>query len=359
MKPRKLLMDQETLFQDESVFTPSHVPADYIHRDGQLEEIMLSLKPGLRGVNPINTLVYGPPGTGKTTAVKYAFKELSETSKKLMPVYINCEDYSTPYAVFARIYEAVHGISPPSTGKPLEDVKESIFTRLKKDNKAIIIALDELDRLAVERNIDRVLVDLLKAHASYGFDRIGVMGITIKDGIMADLDEKTRSVYNPTRINFPKYARNEIRDILANRSRYGFYDGALKEELLEDIVDKTYRSGDLRTGIDLMRRSALLAERDASREIMQEHIEEAFQALPDLHRKETADAISADEKLLLDMAKENPGESSGNLYKIFREKTGSGVKRFNEIIAKLERLNLIKAEYKQGVRGRSREIRPV
>ncbi len=350
-------MDNETVFMDESVFTPSYVPADYIHRDSQVQEIMLSLKPGLRNVSPINTLIYGPPGTGKTTAVKYAFKELSETSKKLVPVYINCEDHSTPYAVFAKIYETVHGISPPSTGKPLEDVKESIFTRLKKDGKSIIVALDELDRLAVERNIDRVLVDLLKAHASYGFDKIGVMGITVKDDIMADLDDKTRSVYNPTRIFFPKYTRSEIKDILANRSKYGLFDGALKDEQLNDIVGKTFKSGDLRTGIDLMRRSALLAERDASREIMQEHIEEAFHALPDLKRKESAESVEPDEKLFLDMVKQKPGESSGNLYKAFREKTGAGVKRFNEIIAKLESLGLIKAEYKQGVRGRSREIR--
>jgi cell division control protein 6 len=71
MKPQDLLMDEETLFRNEEVFTPSYVPEDFIHRDDQLKEISLSLKPGLRGVNPVNTLIHGPPGTGKTTAVKY------------------------------------------------------------------------------------------------------------------------------------------------------------------------------------------------------------------------------------------------------------------------------------------------
>jgi cell division control protein 6 len=127
MKPGDILMEGETLFQNESVFTPAYVPKDFIHRDSEIGEIMLALKPGLRGVAAVNTLVYGPPGTGKTTAVKYAFEELKQASKKLLPVYINCEDISTPYGIFAKIYEAVYGLSPPSTGKPIEDVKEGLL----------------------------------------------------------------------------------------------------------------------------------------------------------------------------------------------------------------------------------------
>jgi len=351
-------MADETLFRDESVFAPGYLPKDFMHRNAQLQEIRLSLKPGLRGVNPVNTLIQGPPGTGKTTAVKYVFSELAETSKKLVSVYINCEDFSTPYAVFARIYETVHGISPPSTGKPLEDVKDSIFTRLKRDERCLIVALDEIDRLAAERNIDRILIDLLKAHSTYGYDKVGIMGITTDEELMASLDEKSRSVYNPTRIEFKRYAREEVRDVLANRARYGFYDGVLSDRLLREIADKTFERGDMRFGIDLMRRSALLAEKDSSREIKKRHIEEAMKALPDIRKKEAAETMTEEEKLLLELVKESPGEMSGHYYKIFREKTGCGVKRYNEIISKLERLNLIKTEYKEGIRGRSREIRP-
>ena len=358
MRDKSLLMAEETLFRDESVFTPGYVPKDFMHRDAQLQEIRLSLKPGLRGVNPINTLVQGPPGTGKTTAVKFVYSEIAETSKKLATVYVNCEDFSTPYAVFARIYETVHGISPPSTGKPLEDVKESIFTKLKRDGRSIIVALDEIDRLAAERNIDRVIIDLLKAHSTYGYDRIGIMGITTDETLMANLDEKSRSVYNPTRIEFGRYTKDEIKDILENRAKYGFYDGVLSERLLAEIAGRTYERGDVRFGIDLMRRSALLAEKDSSREIKKRHVDEAIKALPGIQKKEATDTITEEEKLLLDLIKAGPGEMSGRYYKTFRDKPGCGVKRYNEIIGKLEGLGLIKTEYKQGMRGRSREITP-
>jgi len=356
MKASDLLMDEETLFRDENVFTPSYLPEDFMHRDSQLEEIRLSLRPGLRGVNPINTLMHGPPGTGKTTAIRFVFEKVREVSNKLVPIYINCEDFSTPYSIFARIYEGVLGVSPPSTGKPLEDIKERIFRKLKKEDKGIVIALDELDRLFLERNVDRVLIDLLKAHSTYGYDRIGVIGIMIKD-IMVELDEKARSVFNPTRVFFQRYERDEVRDILANRIRYGFYDGVLGNILLDSIVDKTYNKGDLRIGIDLLRRSALLAERDASRKIKGEYIDKAFESMSEFRGDKILSGLSDEEKILLDIISKSPGRMSGYIFMRFREKTGAGVKKYNNVIKRLEKLNLIKTEYRKDGKGRSRKIR--
>jgi archaeal cell division control protein 6 len=357
MKPGDILMEGETLFQNESVFTPAYVPKDFIHRDSEIGEIMLALKPGLRGVASVNTLVYGPPGTGKTSAVKYAFEELRQASKKLLPIYINCEDISTPYGIFAKIYEAVYGLSPPSTGKPIEDVKERVFSRLKKEDRGLVVALDELDRLAADRTIDRVLVDFLKAHSTYGYDKIGIIGITIKEDLLANLDEKTRSVYNPTRILFQRYKKNEIKDILGNRARYGFYDGALTDNLLTYITDKTYDSGDLRTGIDLMRRSGLLAEKDAVRKITKEHIDKAHGNLPSARIEEAIEKLLPEDKDLLERITQKESWISGDLYKDLRKDTEVSTKKYNEILSKLERMSLIKAEYRAGIRGRSREIR--
>lgn len=360
MKTVDILMDDETLFRNENVFTPGYVPEELSHRDNELSEIALTIKPGIRGTNPVNALIYGPPGTGKTTAVKHVFGKLSESTKKITAVYINCEDFSTPYAVFARIYTIVLGITPPSTGKPIEDIKERIFAKLSKDNKALVVALDEIDRLLYEKNLDHVIVDLLKSHSTYGYDKVGIIGITTKDEFLAYLDEKTRSVYNPNRIFFSKYSRAEIKDILSERVRLGLYDGVLKENLLEDIVDKVMlKDGDLRIGIDLIRRSALLAEKDASRTIKQEHIEKAYEALPKIERKEKISELSEDDKLLLKIISEHPGKNSGHIFMLFRNETGAGVKRYNEAIAKLENMKLIKAEYREGGRGRTREIYPL
>lgn len=357
MKISDMLSDEETLFKDESIFTPTYLPDQYNHRDSQLKSLSMALKPGLRGMNPLNTLLYGPPGTGKTTAVKYVFKELAETTNKLIPIYINCEDNNTPFSIFSRIHGAVYGFSPPDTGKPLDSVKEKVFKKLSKEQKSVVVALDEIDQLFVRKNVEKILIDLLKSHLTYGYDKIGVIGIMIDDKFMADLDMKARSVFNPERICFPPYNREEIRDILSVRVKYGLYDGVLSNSLLDYIVEKTTNQGDIRLGLDLIRRSAYLAEQDASRKIKKEHIDRAFGEIPrNINLKNTIDSLDEQEKNLLLFMASTSETSSGRIFEKYSRQKDIGIKKYNEIIDKLEQYRIIDTQYKTGERGRSRDI---
>jgi len=357
MNPRDLLMDDETLFKDEEVFTPSYVPEDFIHRDDQLKEISLSLKPGMRGVNPVNTLIHGPPGTGKTTAVKYLFNEVNKASNKLLTVYVNCDDCNTRFSIFSRIHAEVYGHAPPDTGKPLNSVKEKVFKKLQKDGKSIVVALDEIDQLFLNNTIEPLLLDLLKAHTTYGYDKIGVIGILIDDKITQDLDQKTASVYAPVKVYFPPYNHKEVSEILGARVKYGLYDGVLPNTVFDYIIEKTSQAGDLRVGIDLIRRSALLAEKDASRKITKEHAEHAYEReSKNVKAQKTFDALDDLEKTLLGLIAEEEGLKSGDLAERLREKTGTGVKKYNEMIAKLEHVGLIETIPLPGP-GQTREIR--
>ncbi|MFC2162801.1 ORC1-type DNA replication protein [Candidatus Altiarchaeota archaeon] len=357
MDPRDILMSEETLFKNEEVFTPHHIPEDFIHRDDQLKEISLSLKPGLRGVNPINTLVHGPPGTGKTTAVKYLFNQVSEMTGKIVTVYVNCEDNNTRFSIFSKIHEAVYGHSPPDTGKPLNTVKEKIFKKLEREGKSLCVALDEIDLLFLNKTVDKLLIDLLKAHSTYGYDKVGVIGIMIDESVMRKLEAKTISVFNPVRVYFPPYDTGEVADILGRRVKYGLYDDVISKDHVEYIAGKTSAVGDLRVGIDLIRRSALLAERDAARKVTKEHIDEAYQNdSRNMQLKETIKTLDDNEKRLLSVIMSLDGEKSGKIYDDMRGHTGVGIKKYNEIIKKLEHYKLIDTVAADG-RGQTRHIR--
>jgi len=56
-KISEMLSDEETLFRDETVFTPTYLPDQYNHRDNQIKALSMALKPGMRGLNPLNTLI--------------------------------------------------------------------------------------------------------------------------------------------------------------------------------------------------------------------------------------------------------------------------------------------------------------
>jgi len=357
MKPRDILMAEETLFRGEEVFTPSYVPEDFTHRDDQIRAISLSLKPGLRGVNPVNTLVHGPPGTGKTTAVKYIFNEAAKTSGKLAAVYVNCDDYNTRFSIFARIHEAVIGHAPPDTGKPLNAVKEKVFRKLQKDGRSLVVALDEIDQLFLNNTIDSLLLDILKAHTTYGYDKVGVVGILIDENILLGLDPKTASVYNPVKVYFPPYTLSEAKDILSTRVRYGLYDGVLSDELLDYVVEKTVEAADMRVGIDLIRRSALLAEKDASRRITREHVLEAYERdSRKVGLRKAVASLDGVERKLLSLIASDDGIRSGELYLKLRGEAGTGVKKYNQIIAKLENAGLVESAPLPGP-GQSRQLK--
>ncbi|MFH1403096.1 MAG: ORC1-type DNA replication protein [Candidatus Altiarchaeota archaeon] len=357
MRPTDILLDDETLFKSEEVFTPSYVPDDFTHRDDQLKEMSLSIKPGLRGVNPINTLIHGPPGTGKTTAMKYLFNQVNEMSGKLKTVYVNCEDNNTRFSIFSKIHEEVFGHSPPDTGKPLNTVKEKVFKKLEREGKSLCVCLDEMDLLFLNKTIDSLLIDLLKAHTTYGYDKVGVIGIMIDETIINDLEAKTMSVFNPVRVYFPPYSSSEVYDILARRVDYGLYDGVITDKLVEYIAGKTSEVGDLRVGIDLIRRSAMLAERDSERRISKQHVEEALEK--DSRRVglvETVKVLDEDERNLLELISRNDGMKSGDVYKRIKEDTGVGVRKYNDMIKKLEYYKLIDTVAAEG-RGQSRYIK--
>ncbi len=357
MKAKDILLDEETLFRDETVLTPGYMPESIRYRDEQLKALAYALKPGLRGVNAINTLVYGPPGTGKTTAIKHLFDQVKQTSGKLVTVYVNCEDANTRFSVFARIHEELFGTSPPDTGKPIESIKEKVFAKLAKENKSLVVALDELDQLFIKKNVDKILVDLLKAHTTYTYDRVSVLGVMIEESFMAGLDDKTRSVYNPERVFFQPYARDEVLDILSERVKLAFYQGVISPKVLDVIADKTFSSGDLRVGIDLLKRSGVLAERDAVRKIDVKHVEEAFEGgSQTVALKHTIRSLDDVEKKLLAFLASSGEDASGPLYEKFRGEEGVGIKRYNEIVKKLEHLKLVDGIYVEGEQGRSRRI---
>ncbi|MFC2153886.1 ORC1-type DNA replication protein [Candidatus Altiarchaeota archaeon] len=359
MKPRDLLLAEETLFRDESVFTPSYVPADFQFREDQIRELTLNMKPGLRGVNPINTLVYGPPGTGKTTAIKYLLQESKDVSGKLLPVYINCEDHSTLFSIFSRIHEELLGHRPPETGKPLETVKEKIFKKLKKEGKSLLVALDEIDHLFVKNTADKVLLDLLKTQDTYGYGKVGVFGILVEDQYVVELKEKTRSVFNPQRVFFSPYTREETKAILDQRIKYGLYAGVIVSDTLDLAVDKTIANGDLRVGIDLLRKSAYLAERDASRKIKPEHIEKAYDTESKiLTLKKSVRALDEISLSVLNMlARSTDGSLDSNeIFQALNETEKVDVKKYSQVIKRLEFYRLVDSAYQRGKRGRSRTI---
>ena len=353
-----MLSWDESIFRDEHVFEIDYLPETFLHRDQQLDGLQYALRPAVRGSRPLNAMVRGPPGTGKTTAIQKLFSEL-DGRRGVRTVRVNCQVDSTRYAVFSRIFETIFEYEPPASGISFKSLFKQITDHLTDEGEVLTVCLDDVNYLFYEGEASETLYSLLRAHETHAGAKIGVLLVSsdLDLDIIAELDGRVQSVFRPEEVLFPAYDAPAIVDILEERVRRGFRDGVLAPTVLDRVGELTAETGDLRVGIDLLRRAGLNAERRASDTVEIEDVETAYEKSKHVHLSRRVRGLSEPERVLLGVIADRDGERAGDVYEAFHEKTDLGYTRYSELVNKLDRVGLIDASYTsvEG-RGRSREL---
>ena len=300
MMKKNLLMWDETLFRDPDVFEIDYVPEQFNHRDAQIRDLAFQVRPGLRGGRPLNTICRGLPGTGKTTSVKKILAEVEKATQKLVPIHINCQIDNTRFAIFSRIYQRITGHMSPASGTSFKRILDAIARNMQQEEQVLLVALDDANYLLYEDEINRVLYPLLRSHETYPDLRIGVIAIVsdMTISLQSKVDARVASVFRPTEIYFPPYSEEEIRGILEERILQGLYPNVLRSGMLDLVVEQTMKSGDLRVGIDLIKRATLNAKKEARRSVEREDICKAYEISQYLHLAFSHRALKTEEKQL-------------------------------------------------------------
>ena len=357
-EPDEMLSWDESVFRNEGVFEIDYLPETFHHRESQLESLKYALRPAVRGSRPLNAMIRGPPGTGKTTAVQKLFGELGgETSVEV--VRVNCQVNATRYAVFSQLFEGVFDYEPPASGVSFKKLFGQLTDRLVDDDTVLVVALDDINYLYYENEASDTLYSLLRAHETHPGSKIGVVVVSsdLSLDVIDDLDGRVQSVFRPEEVYFPRYGRDEITAILQERIDRGFHDDVIGAPQLDLVTEYTAESGDLRVGIDLLRRAGLHAEMRASREITEEDVEAAYEKSKHVHLSRCLDGLSESEIALLEVLIDHDGEQAGDVYDAFHDETDLGYTRYSELVNKLDQLGLITATYADvDGRGRSREL---
>jgi len=358
---KNLLMWDESLFRDPEVFEIDHIPEQFNHRESQMRELAFQVQPGIRGGRPLNSVCRGLPGTGKTTSVRKLFGEIEESTRKLVPIYINCQIDNTKFAIFSQIYRKLSGHLPPASGTSFKQVFDAIARLLQKEAAVLLVALDDANYLLYENEMNRVLYSLLRSYEAYPGTRIGVI-VIISDmdvDLSREVDARVSSVFRPLEIYFPPYGEDEIREILSERVKQGMFPGVLSEEMFDLVVEQTQKSGDLRVGIDLIKRAGLHAEHRASRAITSDDVSKAYDFSKYLHLSSSVRSLKNEEKAVLrDIARQSLAEgdmNAGEIYKAVKAGMPIGYTRFYEIVKKLDAMRLVDLQYREG-KGRTRVI---
>ena len=349
----------ESVFRDEGVFDSNYLPEAFLHRETQMETLKYALRPAVRGSRPLNVLANGPPGTGKTTAVMKLFDELASVSD-VRAVRVNCQVNSTRYSVFSRLFEGIFEYEPPTSGISFKKLFGQITDHLVEEDEVLVVALDDVNYLFYESEASDTLYSLLRAHEEHAGAKVGVIVVSsdMDLEIVDELDGRVQSVFRPEEVYFSRYGQKETVDILRERVERGFREDAVGPQVLDRVAALTDESGgDLRVGIDLLRRAGLNAEMRGSTEVATADVDEAYEKAKYVHLSRHLRSLADSERAFLRTLAQHDGSRAGDVFEAFTEDTGLGYTRYSEIINKLDQLGVIDAEYTnvEG-RGRSREL---
>ncbi|KQC03550.1 MAG: cell division control protein 6 [Methanoculleus sp. SDB] len=357
-----ILRADQTLFRDRDVFEIDHMPDEFPFRDAQLKELAFAIRPVLHGSRPLNTVLRGLPGTGKTTSVKRLFAEVGETTRRVVPVYVNCQNDRTLFAVFATIFARLFGHIPPTTGIAFKRIMHEIGKELARSRRVLVVCLDDANYLLHDHVLNTVLYSILRLYEEYPGARAGVIATlsTMDTDFSRELDGAVMSVFCPNELYFSPYDEEEIREILLCRARQGLFPGVLSGAMLDLVVRQTMRCGDLRVGLELVKQAVIAAERDARKEVVREDVCAAFAVAKHVHLAATVKTLTAEERLLLRLLAELSRDggvemASGAVYAAVKERMPMSYTLFYERVRKLDELRLIDVHRRPG-RGRTREI---
>ena len=352
---KNFLTWEQTLFRDREIFDSGYVPEVFLYREAQMKSIGYAIAPGIEGKQPQNIVCVGPPGTGKTTSFKKIIDQAEQISpSNLILAFINCRYTQTHFSVLAEIYKKMTGIEPPTSGITLKKVYEKIAQTLVTKNKSMFVILDDADFLISRKIFHDIVNNFLRLHEEYP---ISISLSTVHSTQCPLLDDGLTSVFIPAIIKFPSYSWDETFDILNTRVKMGLYPNVVKNEIIEKITDYAVSKGDIRFGIDLLKRSVISAEKRASTIAEFTDVDTALIEASNERMKRYIKVFTDSETALLSLASDLGTSQAGDLFCAFSKRTKKGYTTFHKSLNKLVDAKLVDSHIEnRGKNGRTRII---
>lgn len=369
-------LDRKQIFRknNREILRPSYLPDELPHRKEQMHSLASILVPALNKERPSNILIFGKTGTGKTACVKSIGNEIKKADAgkdQVTFIYMNCEVVDTPYGVLQNIgNQFIQDFEQriPFTGLSITQVYTMLRDSLDDQNRIIIIALDEIDKL-VYKSGDDVLYHLSKINDDLENAKVTVIGIS-NDLLFTDLlDPRVKSRLEGEKMVFPPYNAEQLQDILKQRASLAFDEGVIEPGVIPLCAALAAQEhGDARKALDLLRISGEIAERESAERIQDLHVMKAKNKMELDCVSEAVRTLPAQTKLVLMCIIQNAEEgnerlTTGEVYETYRDMArhlGFVIltqRRITDLISELDMMGIIHAKVKSfGRGGRTKEI---
>ena len=265
------------IIRDASIFTGHYVPSQILHRDNEIKALSFRMNRPLSGQEVKSTLIQGMSGTGKTLITRYVAQQLSKLTKDVLVCYIRLRGATTEYKAINKISQALTNTEYP--GHTSVYIYNRIFEHIKQSHhKYTVFIFDEVD--GIEKGYDNFLDAFLRPYENYNLEDKYVSAIYISNNTKfpQDLPVGTRSSWDCIdKLTFERYNAIQLKDILTERANRGLYDGTYNESVIPLCAALgAQEHGDARRTIELLGKSAELAQNEGAHIIEETHVKKAW-----------------------------------------------------------------------------------
>jgi Cdc6-like AAA superfamily ATPase len=189
------------------------LPEVVVDREKEQEKIRDFLQDVLKGMNGV-LYVYGKPGIGKTSVTKHILKQFDELDDAVS-IYLNASAL-TPNLALKEVYDVICGEDERKLPSPL--MVREISAKLLKRNTALVIALDNFDRMDGIEDLFWSLNRLMESAGRIGLILISTSEIEIKDKVGSRLFSRLK----PEFYEFKVYNSERLYEILEQRIKQSY-----------------------------------------------------------------------------------------------------------------------------------------
>jgi cell division control protein 6 len=282
------LNQKHIILKNEQVFEPNFIPERLVHRNEKLIQLANHFKSNTSRKNSQSgkqVVIQGPVGSGKTVVAKqfgltleaYCHDKFYQDRARLSFFHMNCRRQRSWYLILTSILRQLVPAFPVR-GFSADELLTYLVKILEEKEQGLLLCLDEFDYLLSGSKEQDILYSLIRHHEGvnkHEYTQISLILITRNPYFQTLLDNAILSSLSHCIMNFESYTQAQLYDILLLRAKRGLYEAAYSDEIIKQVCSLAFKNGDARYAIELLWRSAKMAEREKKDKIDFEHVRKA------------------------------------------------------------------------------------
>jgi cell division control protein 6 len=296
-----------SVFKDETKLDINYIPNRLPHREAELRLLNEFFNFAIQSPQKMSqrVMITGDVGTGKTAlSQRFGANITSEALKNginLRYIHINCREANG--SLFLILQQAISVFHPhfPKRGFSAEEMLNSFVQALDDENFHVILALDEFESLVKKEGSEAVYkLTRLQETRQNKAQRLSLITILRYPSTIDNLDASTRSTLQSNIVRLERYSKQQLFDILTERTSVAFNPMSVPEDTLNLIAQVAMsENGNARFGIELLWRAGKYADSADIGRVPPECVRKAVASIIPTMQKSELNMLNLHEKLFL------------------------------------------------------------